>query len=151
MIIAALCVSVDLATSLGASRYVGTSLLVAIPVACLFVGAASARCGGAAGIGYKATTLSALTAGVLVFFVWFGATVVMGGRPYDSGMVRDFHSSGGRDLATYAVNDNLGSAMMLLLLIPMLVALFGLAGARVASIRLGNRTGRNSEAPPSTR
>jgi len=55
------------------------------------------------------------------------------GRPYDPGMVRDFAASGSHDLATYAVNDNLGSAMMLLLVVPLFASLIGYAGATVAA------------------
>ena len=82
--------------------------------------------------------LWAITAGMLVFLIWVSDTLLMAGRPYDPGMVRDFHTSGARDLATYAVNDNLGSAMMLLLLVPILATSIGLAGSAIA--RLLTRT-----------
>jgi len=59
--------------------------------------------------------------------------VLTGGRPYDPGMIRDFHTSGASDLATYAVGDNLGAAMGLLLLTPALAALLGLLGAAVTA------------------
>jgi hypothetical protein len=54
-------------------------------------------------------------------------------------MVRDFHTSGAQDLAAYAVSDNLGSAMMLLMLVAMLATLIGVAGAAITA-RLLSRT-----------
>jgi hypothetical protein len=48
-------------------------------------------------------------------------------------MIRDFHASAAPNLATYAVNDNLGSAMMLLLIVPVLAASLGAAGAAVTA------------------
>ena len=67
--------------------------------------------------------------GLVLFVVWVGETVVTGGRPYDPGLLRDFATSGSPDLATYAVNDNLGAAMGLLLLVPLLTTALGYAGA----------------------
>ena len=138
IVIAALWIIVGLERSFGGSDYVAT-LLLALPLGSLSVGALGSWRGRTASTGRRAAVLSALGAGLLVFLVWVGDTVLTGGRPYDAGMVRDFHSSGAHDLATYAVNDNLGSAMMLLLLVPMLTASFGLAGAAITA-RLLRRT-----------
>jgi hypothetical protein len=52
---------------------------------------------------------SGLVGGLTVFIVWAGVTYANAGGPYDTGLVRDFHSSGAHDLATYAVGDDLGS------------------------------------------
>jgi hypothetical protein len=57
------------------------------------------------------------------------------GRPYDHGLIRDFHRSGGRDLATYAVSDNLGSGLVLLLLVPTVALALGSLSARFVSER----------------
>ena len=133
LVIAALWIVVGVTASFGGSDYLATLLLLVLPAASLTVGALGAWRGGTASTGRLAAVLLAIGSGLLVFLVWVSDTLLTGGRPYDAGMVRDFHSSGAHDLATYAVSDNLGSAMMLLLLVPMLVALFGLAGTAVTA------------------
>lgn len=130
--IAAFWMVVGVSASFGASQYIGTLLLVAVPLASLSVGAVGTRRTRNASTGRQAALLSALGAGLLVFLLWVGAAVLTAGRPYDAGMVRDFRSSGAHDLATYAVNDNLGAAMGLLLIVPMVAAVFGFAGASIA-------------------
>ncbi len=97
------------------------------------VGVAGARRGRGAADGRVAALLAAVVAGLAVFLIWVSDTLLTAGRPYDPGLVRDFAASGSHDLATYAVNDNLGSAMMLLLVVPVFVSLIGYAGATVAS------------------
>ena len=79
--------------------------------------------------------LAGLMSGLVVFLVWSGETILTGGRPYDVGQVRDFHSSGGADLATFAVSDNLGTAMVLLVLVPLIVTCLGFLGATAGSLR----------------
>ena len=79
--------------------------------------------------------LTGLMSGLMVFLVWVGQTVLTGGRPYDVGQVRDFHTSGAPDLATYAVNDNLGAAMVMLVLVPLVVTCLGLLGTLAAGSR----------------
>jgi hypothetical protein len=83
--------------------------------------------------------LTGLMSGLMVFLVWVGQTLVTGGRPYDVGQVRDFHTSSAPDLATYAVNDNLGSAMVMLVLVPLVVTCLGV---------LGTVAGRSRQAEP---
>ena len=131
-VIAALWIVVGVSASFGGSSYVAT-MLVALPLASLSVGALGTWRGGTASTGRLSAALLALGTGMFVFLVWIGDTLLTAGRPYDAGMVRDFHSSGAHDLATYAVNDNMGSAMMLLLLVPMLTAAFGLTGAAITA------------------
>jgi len=131
-LIAALGVIVGVIASFSSSDYLATVLL-ALPLASLSVVALGTWRGRAASAGGRVAILSALGAGLLVFLVWVGDTVLTGGRPYDAGMVHDFHNSGARDLATYAVNDNLGSGMVLLLLVPVLTAAFGLTGVAVTA------------------
>lgn len=111
----------------------GVVVALAIPVTASAVGATAAWRGRSAAAGREAAALSAMFAGLVVFLVWVGAAVLTGGRPYDSGLLRDFHTSGAPDLATYAVSDNLGAGMMLLLLVPVLTASIGLAGAGLAA------------------
>jgi hypothetical protein len=65
--------------------------------------------------------------------VWVTATYLRDGLPYDHGLIRDFHRSGATDLATYAVSDNLGSGLMLLLLVPTVALAVGFLSARLAS------------------
>lgn len=134
--IGALWILVGAGAQFGAADYVGTLLTIAVPLASVFVGLAATWVGRSVRTGRLAALLSALGSGLLVFLVWVGDTLLTGGRPYDTGMVRDFHSTGTDDLATYAVSDNLGAAMVLLLLVPMLAAAFGLAGTAIAARRI---------------
>lgn len=106
------------------------------------VGVAGARQGHGAAAGRVAALLAAVVAGFAVFLMWVSDTLLTAGRPYDPGLVRDFAASGSHDLATYAVNDNLGSAMMLLLVVPVFASAVGYAGATV-----GTRSVRSSWLP----
>jgi hypothetical protein len=129
--IAVLCLLVGAASTEGTAPYVGISLMLTIPVVGVAVGVAGARRGQTAG--RDAAFLSAVVAGLVVFLVWAGDSVLAAGRPYGPGLTRDFASSGSPDLATYAVNDSLGTAMMLLLVIPLVTATVGCAAAAIAT------------------
>ena len=74
---------------------------------------------------------SGLVAGLTVFIVWTTFTYLNAGGPYDSGLVNDFRTSGRHDLPTYAVSDNLGSGLILLLLIPTVALALGTLGTRL--------------------
>ncbi len=74
---------------------------------------------------------SGLVAGLTVFIVWTTVTYANAGGPYDSGLVTDFNSSGAHDLPTYAISDNLGSGLVLLLLIPTVALAVGTLGTRL--------------------
>lgn len=113
-------------------------LLLTIPMTSLAVGAAAARRNRTTAVRQQVVLLSALVAGLVVFFAYAGDTLLTAGGPYDAGQVRDFPGSGLPDLATYAVSDNLGSAMMLLLLVPIVTAAIGCIGAGIAA-RLPHR------------
>ena len=76
---------------------------------------------------------SGLVAGLTVFIVWTTVTYLNAGGPYDSGLVNDFRKSGAHDLPTYAVNDNLGSGLILLLLIPTVALALGTLGTRLVN------------------
>ncbi len=76
---------------------------------------------------------SGLVGGLSVFIVWVTLTYTNAGGPYDSGLIRDFQRSGAPDLATYAVNDNLGSGLVLLLMIPTVALALGLLTARLSA------------------
>jgi hypothetical protein len=81
---------------------------------------------------------SGLVGGLTVFIVWVTMTYANAGGPYDSGLIRDFHSSGASDLTTYAVSDNLGSGLVLLLMIPTVALALGSLTARLgAAVRRG--------------
>ena len=84
--------------------------------------------------GTRAALWSGLVGGLAVFIVWVTTTYADNGRPYDAGLVRDFHNSHAPDLTTYAVSDNLGSGLVLLLLIPTVALALGSLAARVASV-----------------
>jgi hypothetical protein len=83
---------------------------------------------------------SGLVGGLLVFVIWVTATYVRDGRPYDPQLVRDFHRSHAHDLATYAVSDNLGAALGLLLIIPLVALALGSLGAYFARPRIASST-----------
>ena len=74
-------------------------------------------------------------AALAVFLVLATDVLITGGRPYDAGQIQDFATSGYRDIATYAVSDDLGTAMVWLLLISAVTALLGSAGATLATPR----------------
>jgi hypothetical protein len=75
--------------------------------------------------------VSAVVASLVVFLLLAGDTLITGGRPYDAGPLQDFATSGYPDLATCAVSDDVGTAMVLLLL----TAAFGSAGALLGGRR----------------
>ncbi|HEY0531208.1 MAG TPA: hypothetical protein VGD29_06380 [Actinoplanes sp.] len=108
-------------------------LLLAIPIAALTAGAAAARRSGTAAVRQQIALFSALVAGLLIFLTYAGDILLTAGGPYDAGQLRDFPGSGQPDLATYAVNDSLGSAMMLLLLVPAVTAAIASTGAGIAA------------------
>lgn len=83
--------------------------------------------------GMLAALWSGLVGGLTVFIVWVTVTYMNAGGPYDSGLIRDFHKSGAPDLTTYGVSDNLGSGMVLLLLIPTVALALGSLSARVSA------------------
>jgi hypothetical protein len=74
---------------------------------------------------------SGLVGGLLVFVVWVTATYLNDGRPYDLQLIRDFHHSGAHDLATYAVNSGLDSAIGLLVVIPVVCFSLGSLAGRM--------------------
>jgi hypothetical protein len=122
----------------GASPAAGVLPIVLIPLASVAVGAAGAWRSRSVAAGRRVAVLAAVLAALLLFLTWVGMAVLTGGRPYDPGLLRDFRSSGAADLATYAVDDNLGAGMMLLLLVPALTVPLGSLGSVVA-VRLQAR------------
>jgi hypothetical protein len=78
-----------------------------------------------------------LVGGLLAFIVWMTTTYARDGRPYDAQMMRDFHASGSRDLAAYAVGDNLGAALGMLVIIPVVALALGSLTGRVTAARAG--------------
>ena len=83
--------------------------------------------------GTLAALWSGLVGGLIVFIVWVTVTYANAGGPYDAGLVRDFHESGAHDLSTYAVSDDLGSGLVLLLMIPTVALALGSLSARVSA------------------
>jgi hypothetical protein len=74
-----------------------------------------------------------LVGGLLVFVVWVTATYLHDGRPIDPQLIRDFHASGARDLTAYAISDNLGGALGMLIVIPTVALAAGSLAARIGS------------------
>ena len=111
---------------------------VAMPLAIVMLGPAGvAALAGRATRDAKAATAAAtwcgLVGGLLVFVIWVTATYLHDGGPFDPQLIRDFHASGARDLTAYAVSDNLGSALGMLMIIPTVALAAGSLAARIAS------------------
>ncbi len=113
---------------------------VAVPLAVALLGPAcvSALAGRAARdatAAKQAALWSGLVGGLVVFAGWSTMTYARDGRPYDAGLLREFHRSGAPNLAAYAVGDQLGSGLVLLILVP------------VVALALGSLTGRPAARP----
>jgi hypothetical protein len=121
------------AMSLGSAASI--PLLCCLPLTPIAVGVVAARGGRGRAAGRRGALVSAVVAALAVFLVLAADTVLTGGRPYDVGQLRDFAGSGYRDIATYAVSDDLGTEMVLLLLMSAVTGLFGFAGASLATRR----------------
>lgn len=115
------------------ARPVLSWLLLALPLAPLAVGAAATRPGRTGAAGRQAALLSAIVTGLTLFLTLASVALLTAGGPYDPGQIRDFPGSRFPDIATYAVSDNLGTAMSLLLLASTVTAALGCAGATIAA------------------
>lgn len=128
-----------IAIGVGASLDFGPALSVVLlvlgPVTAFVNGWRATARSGSTSVGVACVALTAVIAGYLLFLIWAGETVSAAGRPYDGGLLRDFRASGGTDLQTYAVNDSLGTGMVLLILVPLVCVVTGLVGAVLVSSR----------------
>jgi hypothetical protein len=120
--------------------------LVFVPLgAALLVPVATAEIVRRSGAGATGATQAALWSGMtgalLAFIVWVVAAYASDGRPYDAQLMRDFHASGSHDLAAYAVGDDLGAALGLLVIVPLVALALGSLSACVAPRRSGDRAG----------
>jgi len=123
-------------------------LLLALPIISVAAGAVATRRGRARSAGLRTVVVSAVVAALVVFLILAAGTLVTGGRPYDAGQLQDFAASGYPDIATYAVSDDLGTAMVLLLLMSLLTAGFGSAGALLGVRRTeGPESGTDGPVP----
>jgi hypothetical protein len=103
---------------------------VAVPLAVALLAPASlaAITGHTTGDPNAATATAAwsgLIGALLAFIVWVAATYRRNGGPYDPQLLRDFHRSHSHDLVAYAVSDSLGTALSLLVLIPLVALALG--------------------------
>jgi hypothetical protein len=115
-----------------AKQLVFVPLLVALIAPC-GVALGTARALGDTAMASAAALWSGMIGALLAFIVWVTATYASDGRPYDAQLVRDFHASGAHDLATYAVGDDLGAAVGLLVIIPVVALALGSLAARLSS------------------
>lgn len=122
-------------------------LLLALPLAPLAVGAAATRRDRTGAAGRQIALLSAVVTGLVLFLVLAGDALVTAAGPYDAGQLRDFPGSRFPDIASYAVNDNLGTAMSLLLLASTTTAALGCAAATVTA-RFRRATRSTGDVPP---
>jgi hypothetical protein len=114
-------------------------LLLALPLAPLAVGVVAAWRSRTGTTGRQAVLVAAAFAGIVLFLVLGGDALMTANGPYDAGQIRDFPGSGLPDLPTYAVNDNLGTAMALLLLVSTTTAAIGSLGATITAWIRGQR------------
>ena len=90
-----------------------------------------------AGVGRAAALWSGLVGGLLVFIAYVTVTYARRRSSVRRQTLRDFHASGARDLVTYAVADDLGGALSMLVIIPVVaLALGSLTSARASATRL---------------
>jgi hypothetical protein len=118
--------------AVSARSTVSMLLLLILPVVSIAAGVFGARRGRTQAAGRRTVVVSAVVAALVVFLVLTADTLITGGRPYDAGQLQDFAASGYPDMATYAVSDDLGTAMVLLLLMSTMTAALGTAAATVA-------------------
>jgi hypothetical protein len=108
-------------------------------LAALVVPAAAGALAGRASRDARAATgaalWSGLVGGLLVFLVWVAETYARDGGPYDAQLLRDFRRSGSHDLVAYAVSDNVGAAIGLLVIIPTVAVAVGSLVGRAAARR----------------
>ena len=93
------------------------------------------RGGGDAGTARDSALWSGVIGALIAFIVWVAATYARDGRPYDAQLLRDFRASGSHDLAAYAVADNLGAALTLLVIVPLVALALGSLAGRVSPLR----------------
>ena len=117
-----------------ATNLVFVPLLVALVSPVAAAGLAR-RASGTAGASTGAALWSGLVGGLLVFVIWVTKTYARDGRPYDAQLLRDYHRSGSHDLVAYAVADNLGGALGLLVIIPLVALALGTLGGHIAVAR----------------
>ena len=117
-----------------ATNLVFVPLLVALVSPVAAAGLAR-RASGTAGASTGAALWSGLVGGLLVFVIWVTTTYARDGRPYDAQLLRDYHRSGSHDLVAYAVADNLGGALGLLVIIPLVALALGTLGGHIAVAR----------------
>jgi hypothetical protein len=121
----------------------GLQTWVLIPLAIILIcpwsiAAFTARVSPDARAAPAAALWSGLVGGLLVFVVWVTAIYLNDGRPYDPQLIRDFHHSGAHDLATYAVNSGLDSAIGLLVVIPIVCFALGSLAGRLTGRQAGH-------------
>ena len=123
------------AVALSARSAASMFVLLILPLVSIAVGVVGARRGRTRTAARRTVLVSAVVAALAVFLVLAADTLITGGRPYDAGQLHDFATSGYPDMATYAVSDNLGTAMVLLLLMSAMTAVLGTAGATLSTRR----------------
>ena len=109
---------------------------VAVPLAIAMlapagVAALTARATSDAKAATAAAAWCGLVGGITVFVVWVTGAYLHGGPPFDPQLVRDFHASGATDLTAYAIAGDLGGALGMLVVVPVVALGVGSLGARL--------------------
>ena len=99
--------------------------------------------------GTSAALWSGIVGGLVAFAAWMIAAYARDGRPYDAGLLRDFHHSGSSHLTTYAVRNAFDTGLILLALIPVVALAFGPLGARLSRATRTHIPARTTPVNPS--
>jgi hypothetical protein len=111
-------------------EWVAAPLLVAM-LAPASVAALTARATRDARAATAAALWCGLAGGLVVFVISATAAYLQAGGPFDPQLIRDFQASGAPDLTAYAVSDNLGEALAMLMIVPTVALAAGSLAARL--------------------
>ncbi len=101
----------------------------------LLPGASAARTSGGRAAGIRTVTATGLIAGLVVFVAITVDAFATAHGPYDAGQVDQFTHTGYVNPAAYWMGEGLATAVMMLLLIPVLTVLVGSLGALAGGLR----------------
>ena len=135
-VIAGLCGLIGIAPEVGLTQRVGEVLLVVVVLAGAMVGAIGSRRAGRAATGRAAASLAAVVAGLSVFLVWVTGLLVASAPADEVDSLRVYAAAYVPPVEpTTQLSDQLGGAIGLLVLIPLLAMALGCLGAAVGSRR----------------
>lgn len=123
------------AESSGAVSYTLALAVLALPAV---AGSTAARLERRVGSGVVAAGTACVLASLLTFIAFVSVTYIENGGAPTPTLLAQFHHSGVRDYATWAVGDNLGGAVFMLGFVLLLGASLGMGAASVAPPRVSS-------------